>query len=217
MQNQIDFDLLRQEMIHRQLVPRGIKDERVIEAFKNVPRHKFVPQEYLKSSYGDFPLPIGENQTISQPYIVALMTQVLEIKNTDKILEIGSGSGYQTAILASLAKIVYSVERIELLAKRAEKTLGELGFKNFKIKIDDGTLGWKEFEPYDKIIVTAAAPYLPKTLCEQLNIGGKIVMPISDGFGQTLTLFTKEKDKLRDQNICGCTFVPLIGQYGYKQ
>ncbi len=212
-----DFDILRDEMVDRQLIPRGIKDERVIEAFRKIPRHKFVPQEYQKSSYGDFPLPIGENQTISQPYIVALMTQILELTNIDRVLEIGTGSGYQTAILASLAKEVYSVERKESLAKQAEAILKELGFKNIKIKVNDGTLGWEEFAAYDKIMVTAAAPSLPQTLKEQLSINGKLTIPLSIGFGQVLTLFTKHKDKFESEEVCGCTFVPLIGKYGYKQ
>lgn len=214
---QLDFDSLRKEMVDRQLIPRGIKDEKVIEAFRTVPRHKFVPQEFQKSSYGDFPLPIGEDQTISQPYIVALMTEVLGIRETDKVLEIGTGSGYQAAILASLSKVVYSIERKETLAKNAEIVLRELGFKNINIKIGDGTLGLEEFAPYDKIIVTAAAPSLPQALKEQLNIGGKIVIPISAGFTQILNLFTKEKDGFNKEEICGCTFVPLVGKYGYKQ
>lgn len=213
---QLDFDLLRQEMVDKQLIPRGINDEKVIEVFRQVPRHKFVPQEYQKSSYGDFPLPIGNNQTISQPYIVALMTQVLEIKDIDKVLEIGAGSGYQTAILASLAKDVYSVERKVSLAQNAEGLLKELGYQNIKIRMGDGTLGLEEFAPYDKIIVTAAAPSLPESLKKQLNDNGRIVIPISAGFGQMLSVFIKEKNKFLRKDICGCTFVPLIGKYGYK-
>ncbi|MBL7197132.1 MAG: protein-L-isoaspartate(D-aspartate) O-methyltransferase [Candidatus Omnitrophica bacterium] len=212
----MDFDLLRQEMVDKQLIPRGINDEKVIEVFRQVPRHKFVPQEYQKSSYGDFPLPIGNNQTISQPYIVALMTQVLEIKDIDKVLEIGAGSGYQTAILASLAKDVYSVERKVSLAQNAEGLLKELGYQNIKIRMGDGTLGLEEFAPYDKIIVTAAAPSLPESLKKQLNDNGRIVIPISAGFGQMLSVFIKEKNKFLRKDICGCTFVPLIGKYGYK-
>lgn len=214
---QSEFDELRQEMVDKQLLPRGINDQKVIQAFRNVPRHKFVPQEYQKSSYGDFPLPIGENQTISQPYIVALMTQVLKINETDKILEIGTGSGYQAAILASLAKEVYSIERKESLAEKAIMSLKELGFKNVIIKVGDGTLGLEEYAPYDKIIVTSAAPYLPPPLQEQLNVGGRIVIPISAGFGQMLTLFIKEKGQFKKENVCGCTFVPLIGKYGFEQ
>jgi len=213
----VDFETLRREMVDKQLSSRDIRDQRVLEAFRQIPRHKFVPEEYQKSSYGDFPLPIGENQTISQPYIVALMTQLLELKEIDKVLEIGTGSGYQTAILANLAKEVYSVERKEPLAKYAELILKELGYKNITIRIGDGTLGLEEFAPYDKIIVTAAAPSLPETLKGQLNNKGRIVIPISEGFGQVLNLFIKDKGKLIKEDICGCTFVPLIGKYGYKQ
>jgi protein-L-isoaspartate(D-aspartate) O-methyltransferase len=212
----LDFDALRQEMVSRQLVPRGIRDPKVLEAFRCVPRHKFVPEEYLKTSYADFPLPIGENQTISQPFIVALMTQALEIKDTDKVLEIGTGSGYQSAILSSLAKFVYSVERKEALAKRAQQLLNELGYANVVIKVGDGTLGLEEFAPYDKIMVTAAAPELPKPLEKQLSDGGRIVIPVSTGFGQILSLFIKEKCRIERQDLCGCTFVPLIGRHGYK-
>lgn len=215
--NQPDLDRLRQEMVDKQLVPRGINDQKVIRAFRSVPRHMFVPKEYLKSSYGDFPLPIGKNQTISQPYIVALMTQALEIKETDRILEIGTGSGYQSAILACLAKEVYSIERVESLWEKASTILKELGFRNIIIKSGDGTLGLEESSPYDKIIVTSAAPYLPPPLEKQLNSGGRIVIPISAGFGQTLTLFIKEKGQIKKEELCGCTFVPLIGKYGYKE
>jgi len=217
MSEQLDFDSLRQEMVERHLKSRDIRDQKVLEAFTSIPRHSFVPQEYQKSSYGDFPLPIGENQTISQPYIVALMTQSLELEKTDKVLEIGTGSGYQAAILAKLANKVYSVERKEALSENAEKVLSGLGFKNIIIRIADGTLGLEEFAPYDKIVVTAAAPTLPKALKEQLNSGGKIVIPISAGFGQMLTCFTNEKNELTKKEICGCTFVPLIGENGYEQ
>ena len=214
---ELNFDTLREGMVDRQLIPRGIKDQKVISAFRKIPRHKFIPQDYQKSAYGDFPLPIGEEQTISQPYIVALMTQSLAIKNTDKILEIGTGSGYQTAILASLAKVVYSVERKEPLAKVAQRRLSELGYNNITIKVGDGTLGLEEFAPYDKIMVTAAAPSLPQSLKAQLNNQGKIVIPISAGFSQVLTLFTNQEDRLEKEEICGCVFVPLIGKYGFKK
>ncbi|MFH1621879.1 MAG: protein-L-isoaspartate(D-aspartate) O-methyltransferase [Candidatus Omnitrophota bacterium] len=212
----MDFDSLREEMVEKQLLTREIRDQKVLDVFRKVPRHKFVPEEYLKSSYGDFPLPIGEDQTISQPYIVALMTQLLELKEVDKVLEIGTGSGYQTAILANLAKEIYSLERRESLAKYAKSLLKELGYNNITIRIGDGTLGLEEFAPYDKIIVTAAAPSLPETLKDQLSDNGRIVIPISVGFGQVLNLFIKDKNKLIKKDICGCTFVPLIGKYGYK-
>lgn len=217
MAERLDFDAMRKEMVERQLLPRGIRDQRLLQVMRKIPRHSFVPKEYEKSSYGDFPLPIGNNQTISQPYIVALMTQSLDLKPGDRVLEIGTGSGYQTAILASLSKKVYSVERIEALAETTKALLNELSVSTIEIKTGDGTLGWKENAPYDKIIVTAAALQLPKPLEEQLNDGGTIVIPLSAGFGQTLTVFTKEGTTLKKEEICGCTFVPLIGKYGYKQ
>ncbi|MFC1709394.1 protein-L-isoaspartate(D-aspartate) O-methyltransferase [Candidatus Omnitrophota bacterium] len=217
MSQQLNFDSLREGMVNKQLVPRGIKDQKVLGAFRKVPRHKFVAEEYQESSYGDFPLPIGENQTISQPYIVALMTQSLELSDGDKVLEVGTGSGYQTAILASLAKSIYSIERRENLANNAQSVLTELGYKNVSIKIGDGTLGLEEFAPYDKIIVTAAAPNLPKAITEQLGIGGRIVIPVSAGFAQMLTLYIKEDGGLIKKEICGCTFVPLIGNDGYRK
>lgn len=214
---QNDFDSLREEMVNTQLITRGIFNKRILEAFRKIPRHKFVPGEYRKSAYGDFPLPIGENQTISQPYIVALMTQVLEPKENDKILEIGTGSGYQTAILASLTKEVYTVERIPFLLEQTYKVFQELYINNITMHLGDGSLGWQDHSPYDKIIVTAAAPNLSPELEQQLNEGGKIVIPISATFSQVLTVFSKHRGKLAREEICGCTFVPLIGKHGYQK
>lgn len=216
MKEQLDFDALREAMVDRHLKIRGIKNQRVLEVFRKIPRHKFIPSEFQSNAYGDFPLPIGNEQTISQPYIVALMTESLDIKNTDRVLEIGTGSGYQTAILSELSHHVYSVERIEHLAKKAKSLLDELQCCNVSIQTSDGTLGWKENAPYDKIIVTAGAPTIPHPLTEQLQIGGRLIIPVSNFFGQTLILATKEKDGLQQEKICGCTFVPLIGQYGHK-
>lgn len=216
MHEEIDFDSLRQTMVDRQLLPRGINDKRLIDVMRKIPRHTFVPLEYQKSSYGDFPLPIGNNQTISQPYMVALMTQILDIQPTDRILEIGTGSGYQTAILAHLAEKVYSLERIEMLAKKTKALLEKQRCTNIEIKAGDGTLGWKENAPYDKIIVTAAASSIPEPLIEQMKLSGKLAIPVNSGFGQTLELVTKKHNSLHREKICGCTFVPLIGQYSYK-
>jgi len=216
MQNEDDFVNLREKMVREQLMNRDIKDKNILNAFKAIPRHKFVLQENKASSYSDCPLPIGENQTISQPYMVALMTQVLDVKSTDKVLEIGTGSGYQTAILAYLAGEIFSIERKEILAKRAEATLKELGFINTKIKIDDGTCGWIENAPFDKIMVTAAAPDLPLPLYEQLKTGGKLAAPITSSFSQILTIFIKDDYKMKKEEVCGCSFVPLIGKFGYK-
>lgn len=204
-------------MIKEQLIPRGINNPRVLAAFAKVPRHKFVPERYLDSAYGDFPLSIGAGQTISQPYIVALMTQELGLSGKETILEIGTGSGYQAAILAELVKKVYSVERIAELGKKAKRRLEVLGYKNIQIKIADGTGGWQEFAPYDGIIATAAAPTIPQPLIEQLNARGRMVIPVGGSFSQVLTKIEKRKGKIVSGEICGCVFVPLKGQFGWKE
>jgi protein-L-isoaspartate(D-aspartate) O-methyltransferase len=213
----MDFQKLREEMVQEQLIPRDICDKKVLDVFRKVPRHRFVSEDLQSSAYADYPLPIGENQTISQPYMVALMTQLLELTGEEKILEIGTGSGYQAAILAELSKTVYSIERIPSLAEKAKKILNELGYKNVHIKVEDGTLGWQEFSPFDAIIVTAASPDIPETLINQLTDRGKFVIPVGAAFGQTLVLVEKIKGKIITKNICGCVFVPLIGKYGYNK
>jgi len=168
------------------------------------------------SAYADFPVPIGEGQTISQPYIVALMTECLDLRGEEKVLEIGTGSGYQTAILAELAKEIYSVERFKNLAESAEAVVNELGYKNIKIKVGDGTLGWPEMGPFDRIIITAASPRIPLPLTEQLKESGKLILPLGESFSQVLTAVEKKKGKLESIEICGCIFVPLVGKYGCK-
>jgi protein-L-isoaspartate(D-aspartate) O-methyltransferase len=213
----MDYAVLRKRMIDEQLIPRGIKDPRVLDAFYKVERHKFIPEELRTSAYADFPVPIGEGQTISQPYIVALMTECLELSGQEKVLEIGTGSGYQAAILAELAKEVYTVERFGSLTKRAESVLNELGYKNIKIKVDDGTLGWQECAPFERIIITAASPRIPLPLVEQLKETGKLILPLGESFSQVLTLVEKVKGELISTQICGCVFVPLIGKYAYKE
>jgi len=213
----MDYAVLRKQMVEEQLLPRGIKDSRVINAFYKVERHKFIPIEYRASAYGDFPVPIGEGQTISQPYIVALMTECLDLKGEERVLEIGTGSGYQAAILAELAKEVYSIERFESLAKNAQKVLDELGYTNIKIKVGDGTLGWQEFSPFARIIITAASPQIPLPLIEQLKENGKLVLPLGESFSQVLTVVEKKEGKIKTQEICGCVFVPLVGKYGWKE
>ena len=212
----MDYTTARLRMVEEQLLRRDIKDERVLEVFKKIERHKFIPKDLITNAYADFPVPIGENQTISQPYIVALITEQLSLTGEEKILEIGTGSGYQTAILAELAKEVYSIERLEYLNKRAEIVLKELGYKNIKMKVDDGTLGWPEFAPFDRIIITAASPRIPLPLIEQLKENGKLILPLGESLGQVLTLVEKKKDKLESIRICGCVFVTLIGKYGYR-
>ncbi|MBI3754632.1 MAG: protein-L-isoaspartate(D-aspartate) O-methyltransferase [Deltaproteobacteria bacterium] len=212
-----DYTRSRQRMVETQLIPRGIRDKRVIEAMLAVPRHLFVPEEALWSqAYNDFPLPIGEKQTISQPYIVAFMTEALELKGTEKVLEIGTGSGYQTAILSILAEKVYSVERIGLLAARARKILDSVHCSNVVIKIADGTLGWPEESPFDAILTTAAAPEIPKRYIEQLKIGGRLVIPVGEEYSQTLVKIIKTKEGIIKQEMGGCRFVKLIGRYGWK-
>ncbi len=206
----------RRRMVEEQLIPRGIKELLVLNAFRKVPREKFVPFERRDNSYDDFPLPIGEEQTISQPYIVALMTESLELKGEEKVLEIGTGSGYQTAIIAEIVEEIYTVERIIPLAQRAKKTLKELGYTKIKIKIGDGTEGWEEFSPYDAIIVTAAAPKLPQSLIKQLNKSGRLIIPLGNLYSQELILYEKKGRELMTRNFGGCRFVPLRGEYGWK-
>lgn len=213
----MDYEVLRKRMVEEQLIARGIKNERVLDAFYKVQRHKFVPEDLRISAYADFPVPIGEGQTISQPYIVALMTECLELTGQEKVLEIGTGSGYQAAILAELAKEVYSIERFEILSKRTQEILKEMGYTNIRIKVGDGTLGWPEFAPFDRIIVTAATPKVPLPLTEQLQEGGKLVLPLGETFSQVLTVIEKKKDGFESIEICGCVFVPLVGKYGWKE
>lgn len=214
---ELDFDLIRKRMVDEQLIGRGISDKFVLDAFRKVPRHRFIDNEYLESAYGDFPLPIGNSQTISQPYMVALMTECLALKGNEKVLEIGTGSGYQMAILAEIAREVYSVERIGELADNAKKILDRLGYVNYKISVGDGTLGWEEYAPYDGIIVTAGAPGIPESLVRQLKEGGRLVIPIgSSGFGQVLTIVEKQGKAVKMKEVCGCVFVPLIGKEGWS-
>lgn len=207
----------RSKMVSQQLVPRGISDKGVIEVFGKVPRHEFVSKKLLNEAYTDYPLSIGEGQTISQPYIVALMTECLKLDGTQKILEIGTGSGYQTAILAELANEIYSVERLQPLAENARQALDRLGYKNIKINVGDGTLGWEEFAPYDAIVVTAAAPRPPRSLLNQLKDGGRLVIPIGESFSQVLEVIEKTGNTFKTTHVCGCVFVPLIGKEGWKE
>jgi protein-L-isoaspartate(D-aspartate) O-methyltransferase len=214
---EVDFKKLREEMVYNQIFKRGINDPRILEAFNGVSRHLFVPENKRNLAYEDYPLPVGEGQTISQPYIVALMTQALEIKEQDKVLEIGTGSGYQVAILSYLGAKVYSVERIASLAAKARESLNVCGYQ-VQISVGDGTLGWSEYSPYDKIIVTAASPLISPFWLEQLKIGGKLVLPLGGSLYQDLTVVEKVAEgDIRQRTVCGCVFVPLIGKYGYKE
>lgn len=213
----MDYEVLKSRMITEQLIPRGISDPRVLNAFKKVDRHRFVQSRFQDAAYADHPLPVGEGQTISQPYMVALMTELLSLKGHEKVLEIGTGSGYQAAILAELAKEVYSIERFKPLADKAEETLETLGYKNIRIKTGDGTLGWEEYSPFDRIIVTAGAPHIPTSLISQLNEDGKMVLPVGGSFSQVLTLVEKKSGEITTQEICGCVFVPLVGKEGWRR
>ncbi|MCD5398069.1 protein-L-isoaspartate(D-aspartate) O-methyltransferase [candidate division NPL-UPA2 bacterium] len=211
------FEEERKGMVEVQLKGRKTKDKRVLEAMAKVPRHRFVEKKLQSTAYTDYPLSIGKGQTISQPYMVALMTQCLKLKGDEKVLEVGTGSGYQVAILAELAKEVYSVERIAGLARRARKILPELGYTNIKFKVGDGTRGWEEHSPYEGIMVTAGSPDIPQTLVDQLSEGGRMVIPVGGNFSQELMVVQKRKGKVEKKNICGCVFVPLIGEFGWKE
>lgn len=204
-------------MVEEQLIARGIHDELVLEAFRKVPRHVFVPDKLKSDAYEDHPIPIGFGQTISQPYIVALMTELLMLSSKSNVLEIGTGSGYQLAILCEIAQEVHSVERMHELAEGAKRNLTELGYANFDVREGDGTLGLEEYAPYDAIVVTASAPSVPQPLIDQLKDGGRLVIPIGSILSQKLTLIEKLKGMVRSQDVCYCTFVPLIGKYGFKK
>ena len=211
------YQKARERMVETQIAARGIRDPRVLAAMRKVPRHLFVDEALKDQAYGDYPLPIGEGQTISQPYIVALMTEALELKGPEKVLEVGTGSGYQAAILAELARWVYSIERYPSLAYQAKRTLERLGYNNVIIRVGDGTKGWPEAAPFDAIIVTAAGPKIPEPLLEQLKDGGRLVMPVGDEWSQYLIKVTKKGDKLYKENLGAVRFVKLVGEYGFPE
>lgn len=208
------------KMVNTQLRSRGIKDTRILKAMEKIPRHLFVDEALRDQAYNDGPLPIGENQTISQPYIVALMTEALDLQGHEKVLELGTGSGYQTAVLAELAGRVLSIERISFLTSKARKILDALNYFNVALRVGDGTYGWREESPFDGIIVTAGAPRVPDILVEQLAVGGKLVMPVGNRYTQDLLKVTRLSDKAGDtktEDLGGCRFVSLIGEYGWKE
>lgn len=209
------YTIRRMAMVKEQIEKRGICDKRLIEAMQNLPRHLFVPESEIDNGYGDFPLPIGFNQTISQPYIIALMTSLLKLSGEERVLEIGTGSGYQAAILSKLAKEVYTIERIKELEEKAKTILKTLKIENVHLIVGDGTLGIKEYAPYDRIIVTAASCDIPKPLEEQLKDPGIMVIPVGKDY-QRLLVLTKEDGKIKKRDEGGCIFVPLIGEYGFK-
>ncbi|MDQ5984623.1 MAG: Protein-L-isoaspartate O-methyltransferase [Syntrophus sp. SKADARSKE-3] len=209
----------RLKMVDSQIRARGITDQRVLAAMEKIPRHLFVDGGLVEQAYSDSPLPIAERQTISQPYIVALMTEAMALTKKDRVLEIGTGSGYQTAILAELAGYVFSIERIASLAANARRILDFLNYYNVAIRVGDGTYGWREEAPYEGIIVTAGAPQIPKILIEQLTVGGRLVIPMGSRTSQELFVVTRQSDDIDDikkESLGGCRFVDLIGEHGWS-
>ena len=211
-----DFAVARQRMVAEQLLERGIKSAKVLQAMAKVHRHLFLEEALWGRAYGDSPLPIGRKQTISQPFMVALMTEALELEEHDRVLEVGTGSGYQTAILAELAAKVYSVERIKSFALRANERLASLGYYNVLIRAGDGSVGWKEMAPFDAILVSAGAPQVPVGLAEQLGEDGRLVVPVGQIEQQVLKKGTKKGANITWTDLANCTFVKLVGQQGWK-
>ena len=206
---------LRDDMLTQQLMKRGIRDERVLQAMRDIPRHLFVPARHRPMAYEDMPLPIGHEQTISQPLMVAMMTEALRLHGRERVLEIGTGSGYQAAILSRLAAVIFSIERIVELAAQARATVAILGILNVHVLVGDGSLGLPEHGPYDAIVVTAAAPKVPPALIEQLTLAGRLVIPVGDRHEQTLVRLTATSSGPQIEHLGGCRFVPLIGQQGW--
>ncbi|MCK5164353.1 MAG: protein-L-isoaspartate(D-aspartate) O-methyltransferase [Desulfobacula sp.] len=211
------FAHFRREMVEKQIVSRGVTDPLVLKAMFKVPRHLFVSEALVDSAYGDFPLPIGEGQTISQPYIIAEMTQSLKLKGHERVLEIGTGSGYQAAVLARIVYKVYTIERNNSLFLQTRKLFDTLKYHNIVTRYSDGTQGWKQESPFDAIIVTAGGQQIPAPLIEQLAIGGRLVMPVGGNFSQELIRLEKTEDGIKTTNLGGCRFVKLIGQNGWDE
>lgn len=210
-----EYEHARKRMVEEQIAARGVADPRVLKAMATVPRHRFVSAGHEELAYTDQPLPIGHDQTISQPYIVALMTEALEIEAEDTVLEIGTGSGYQTAVLAELARRVYTIEKIQPLLEQARKALAELGYDNVISKLHNGTLGWPENAPYNAILVTAGAPDVPQPLIDQLAEGGRMLIPVGQPTHQELIRLTKSNGRIHEHKFGGCRFVPLLGEHGW--
>jgi protein-L-isoaspartate(D-aspartate) O-methyltransferase len=215
-QEKDEYVVMREKMVTNQIERRGVSGKLVLSAMRKVPRHLFVPEDMKPYAYEDRALPIGEDQTISQPYIVALMTELLGLKGGEKVLEIGTGSGYQAAILAEIAKEVYTIEIIESLAKTAEERLQKIGYKNITVKWGDGYQGWEEYAPFDGVIVTAAPDHVPQPLVAQLKVGGRMVIPVGDYF-QELKLLTKTEDGVKEKNVIPVRFVPMTGEAQEKK
>jgi protein-L-isoaspartate(D-aspartate) O-methyltransferase len=217
MEDETYYANLRNRMINEQIVSRGIHEEHLLDALQRVPRHWFVPEEYANIAYSDGPLPIGHGQTISQPYIVALMTELLELQGDEVVLEVGTGSGYQAALLGALAHQVHTIERHAALAEKAEQVLRKLGMTNIMVHVGDGTLGLPEYAPFQAIMVTAAAPRVPQPLFDQLDEGGWLVLPEGGAGGQMLDRWQKKGGKYQQEHIAPVAFVPLRGQHGWKE
>jgi protein-L-isoaspartate(D-aspartate) O-methyltransferase len=213
----IKYERQREKMVSSQIEARGITDPHVLAVMRKVPRHLFVGEALRDQAYGDYPLPIGEQQTISQPYIVAEMTQALELGKDDRVLEIGTGSGYQAAILAEIVYRVYTVERIHTLYMQARRLFDKLHYHNIVSRYGDGTKGWKAESPYEAIIVTAGAPVIPELLASQLADGGKLIIPVGNQHSQDLIKIEKHSKGIRQKNLGGCRFVKLVGEHGWKE
>jgi protein-L-isoaspartate(D-aspartate) O-methyltransferase len=213
----IKYTRHRENMVRKQIEARGIRDQRVLDAMRKVPRHLFVGEALIEQAYGDFPLPIGEQQTISQPYIVAEMTQALALSENDRVLEIGTGSGYQAAVLAEIVHRVYTVERIHSLFVKTRKLFDRLHYHNILTRFSDGTQGWEEEAPFDAIIVTAGSPKIPAPLIHQLAPGGRLVIPVGDRFTQEMLKICKDEKGIRESSMGGCRFVKLIGEHGWSK
>jgi len=212
-----DFTIARRRMVDEQVAARGIRDPRVLSAMLKVPRHKFVPEALASQAYTDYPLPIGEGQTISQPYMVGLMSEALMLAGEETVLEVGTGSGYQAAVLALIADRVFSLERIPELARQARRVLDANGYSKVNIRLTDGTYGWQEMGPFDGILVTAGAPQIPQNYLDQLAVGGRLVIPVGDRISQSLKRVTRTtSDQFQEETLVGCRFVPLIGNHGWQ-
>jgi protein-L-isoaspartate(D-aspartate) O-methyltransferase len=213
----IKYERQREEMVRTQIEARGIKAPKVLAAFRRVPRHLFVSEALRDQAYGDYPLPIGEQQTISQPYIVAEMTQALDLGEDDRVLEIGTGSGYQAAILAQIVYRVYTIERIHSLYLQTRNLFDKLHYHNIVMKYADGTKGWRDESPFDGIIVTAGAPQIPDVLIDQMGEGGRLVVPVGNQHTQELTKIFRDEQNIKQVNLGGCRFVKLVGEYGWTE
>lgn len=213
----MDFARLREQMVDAQLIPRRIKDKRVLAAMRRVPRHLFIPEKNIASAYDDCAFPIGYGQTISQPYMVAIMTELLELTGNERVLEVGTGSGYQAAVLCELARWVYSIERIPELTLFARNNLQKADYANVTLRTSDGSEGWSENAPFDRIIVTAATPDFPQPLIEQLSEGGIGLAPVGPRFSQMLLRVTKHEGAVSESRFTPCVFVPLVGKHGWEE